>query len=250
MGLDINIKNTPYRKLHITSISKYERFNFGGKDYEFHTIKKGTLLFRRTRNIPKIIESLVGYYKDKQYVYPQAHRVYFTMTPTFKNEGGYGEIQTIWELKDDIKLLVNKEPKFPKELTEACKNIDIIEAGTCLKRGVIKKHKIRGVFIKKYDPDILTFSGMENTSEPYISQNVSFFIRKKIPTEDIITPAEKFGLKWLVDNMKHFVVEPIISMHDNEILGKMYSDNGYKNVDGITYRFGTREDGSIIFKRS
>ena len=247
---ELYLSNTPYYKSLAFSKPEFKTFIFNNKEYKYHTIKKGTLLFRRTHTVKKINESLVGFRNGDNYLYPPNHRIYCTMKPTYDNNQYayiYGNIQTIWELKEDINLLINQY-NYPEEIQTTCNTIDVRDEGNCISSYLQEKYKIRGVFADKNDDKNIIDILKGEHQHPYISQNISFYPFKKLENKDILTPVSKYDLNWLVKHLDDYVAEPIIIMTDSaSVLKSLYSSKGYKHIDGITYKIDERKDGSLIF---
>ena len=248
----LSAKNTPYFNKEVKDDTiNFKTFTHNSIEYKYYTIPKGTLLFRRTRNPQKISESLVGFKKNNNYLYPPNHRVYFSMYPVYTNVAGYGNIQTVWELKDDINLVVSDNPNYTSGIMNSCNTEDTYEDAdyrVCIEEDIFLKYKIRGVFIHSGKNSLVSIlpNGKQFFIPSIISPNISFYSRKIYKNKDIITPVKDYNLKWLVNHLNEFVVEPMIIMDTNETLDKLFSKNGYKHIDGITYKIVQKDYGFVF----
>jgi hypothetical protein len=253
------VENTLYAKMNLKPLY-FKTFEFKGKQYRYHTISKGTLLFRRTSSVKKIKESFVGFKHGKNYVYPPTHSVFFSMYSEmgdFSDRPTYGNINTLYTLKEDINLLVQSinsinYNSYSDELIVDCDTL--VKQSRCINKSIQKLYKIRGVYTDFYDPYIIS-SAYDDPNRAYTSQIINFYPFKKLQNKDIVVPVKDYNLKWLARHIKDYVMEPELILSESwetndVIIKKMQTDKGYKHTDGITYRILEQKDGSLRLEKS
>jgi hypothetical protein len=260
-------KIIPYRQLDERKISKE---NLIGKNYETYVLPKGTLLFRQYRKIEDVQASFVGYKLKEDdgnyYLHPE-HRTFGIVFPTFKTKfGGYGNIDVIIVLQNDVKLFINCGDSVKKYYKECEENISKTYNANnkCLPKE-FKEKEIMG-WICPCDEESKITNGGPCSSTINLSEDLGLkkykpknFLEyqlypRKVRSEiDIITKQEDFDESWMKKNLKEFNYKPfmifdetVTSEEYKSIFDKLLSPEGFTNEDGTFHVTVNKIDGTYV----